>query len=95
MTTEYRGYGHDVDLMIAAAIKWVIDHRGEQVPKLRWDIGEGDGVLIIGDLTPWIETIAMNAAGSAFLKAINAAVDGRATVIMAQTVHYEATRARE
>lgn len=94
--TPYRGYGHDLDTMIAAAIKWFADHHaayGEhaQVPKLHWH--EENGATIIGDLAEWAETIAGNAAGSAFLRAVNAAVSGRATVIMAQTAHHEAMRA--
>jgi hypothetical protein len=95
----YRGYGHDLDTMIAAAVKWYAEHCGHaapgpgphQVPKLHWHTD--DGTMIIGALAQWLETIAGNAAGSAFLKALDAAVSGRATVIMAQTAHYEATRA--
>jgi hypothetical protein len=37
-----------------------------------------EGVQIIGSLTQYVETVACNAAGSVFLKALDSSVDGRA-----------------
>jgi hypothetical protein len=89
--TTYRGYGRgrDLDTMISAARQWFAEHRGGQVPKMQWL--DQAGVQIIGSLTQYVETVACNAAGSVFLKALDSSVDGRATVIMAQVAHYEAT----